>query len=101
LIGKWYGSQESADNAADFGYDAAYEFRSDGVFIFVGIDNILGYTATANTITLFVLDPSSLEGQKGDIYAPAGYTISGTVLTITGDPNKTGLVSGSYYKPRR
>jgi hypothetical protein len=88
LVGKWYMTQEYADDAVAFA--CMYEFKSNGTFI-VGNSDEYTYTATASTIVITV------NGNKGQ---PANYTISGTELTITGS-TATGFLQGTYYKPRR
>ena len=88
LIGKWYVTQEGADNA--LAYQIGYEFKSNGTLII--LDSLeVSYTATGNTITMI------MEGIRSE---PANYYISGTELTITAS-EMSGFATGTYYKPRR
>ena len=79
------------------GLDATYEFRSDGKIYAVGVtySGQITYTTTDNITTLFMHFSDGLVLP----YVPVGYTISGTVLTITCDDGA--LLPGTYYKPRR
>jgi hypothetical protein len=119
LVGKWYDTQEKADEAAkaiaagigftnkeilEIGFSklpdgwqnvsAPFEFTSDGKYIAGDFMDIgAKYTATADTVTLNV----------GGGIAIADYTISGTVLTLTQrtSEQKGGFVSGTYYKVKK
>ena len=87
LIGKWYGSQASAnaeDNNALF-----YEFKSNGYYyayeMYIGT-----YSVSGNTITI-----SGNAMQSGT----ANFSISGTILTLSNVSNSfTYLSSGNSYK---
>ena len=88
LVGKWYASQEDADEG-DSGI-VAYEFTSDGHLKIIGI-SLMKYNVSGDTITTKIL---------GFTTGTAKYSINGTELTISdGDP-VTGLIDGTFYKNR-
>jgi hypothetical protein len=86
LVAKWYATQDSAD-AEDSTY-LIFEFTSDGKLLSSGQDAGNTYTATGTTSGTITVK------YGGTAIGTSNYSISGTVLTLSGSVPP----AGTYYK---
>jgi len=113
LLGKWYGSQEEADEVGAaaaagklYSQNEYMSLSSSGTLPEGAVADIPVYEFASNG-KLFIGGQGSVMGIEFTYEATAdkiratgswvSYTIIGTVLTIVGD--ESGLTQGKYYKP--